>query len=457
MFIHMVVIVCLTCGCDNGTHHTSPPAATFPVVVFSDVHFNPFYDPSLFQTLVAADVSEWADIFKTSGITAPSAWGSQTNYPLLEITLSSIKQNLGESPMIIFTGDMLAVGFPQTFFSLYGSQDVAAMKTFAEKTVSFFMEQVRLAVGDIPVMFAVGNADSYSGYGPDSGFLSNTAELFYTHFLNGTVDHQAFLTTFASNGYYSAEPSGTDVMVIGLNTILFSPLVPGDHDSAVDTELSWLDSRLASARTDGKKVWILMHIPPGADLGSTASLVDDDGHIPSAAMMWKPDDQTRFLAILSAYSDVITMTLAGHTHMDEYRILSSSEVLEVTPSISPLFGNNPAFKIFTVSSDTGKPMDYQSIIYDLATTPEQFNSYYTFSEAYSVEGPLDHSLVHLFPVLAVDIEKQKTYRGHFFSGHNYTLPMPHTVKPITDTTWPVFWSGIGIMEQQEFIDSVNAY
>lgn len=75
MFILLVVIVCLNCGCDNGTHHTSPPAATIPVVVFSDVHFNPFYDPSLFQALVAADVSEWADIFKTSGITSSFSMG----------------------------------------------------------------------------------------------------------------------------------------------------------------------------------------------------------------------------------------------------------------------------------------------------------------------------------------------------------------------------------------------
>ena len=85
------------------------------------------------------------------------------------------------------------------------------------------MEQVRSSVGNIPVMFAVGNSDSYTGLGPDSSFLSNTAELYYTNFLNGTVDHQTFLNTFTSGGYYSAEPPGTNLMVIGLNTFEFSP------------------------------------------------------------------------------------------------------------------------------------------------------------------------------------------------------------------------------------------
>ena len=77
---------------------------------------------------------------------------------------------LGDSPLIIFTGDILGHNFPTTFFQLYyGNVDyptpddaaVTAMEAFADKTVAFFMGQVRLKIGNIPVMFAVGNADSY--------------------------------------------------------------------------------------------------------------------------------------------------------------------------------------------------------------------------------------------------------------------------------------------------------
>ena len=376
----------VACGGGSGSNNTNK---NFPVVVFSDVHFNPFYDPSLFPELVSADAGEWESIFKTSSISAPSVWGGDTNYPLLALALSSIRQNLGASPLIIFTGDILGHNFPQTFFKLYGSQnppsaaDVAAMKAFTDKTVAFFMEQVRSSVGNIPVMFAVGNSDSYTGLGPDSSFLSNTAELYYTNFLNGTVDHQAFLNTFTSGGYYSAEPTGTNLMVIGLNTFEFSPFFGDTTSSAVTAELAWFDSTLASAQARGKKVWLLMHVPPGADKYSTAQSVDTNGHITSATMMWNQDYQASFLQILSKYPGVITLTLAAHTHMDEYRILSSSDVLEITPSIAPYFGNNPAFKVFTFSHDTFKPTDYSSLNYDLATNPEQFNSYYTFSTAYS--------------------------------------------------------------------------
>jgi sphingomyelin phosphodiesterase acid-like 3 len=454
---------------------TSTTATSFPVVVFSDVHFNPFYDPSLVPALISAEADEWAGIFKTSSITAPSAWGTDTNYPSLELALSSIKQNLGSSPLVIYTGDVLGHGIPQYFYTtLTGTinprtpTEVAAMKAFTDKTAAFVMGQVRASVGNIPVLFAVGNCDSYSGHGPtspdsnfspSSTFLPDTAELFYSKFLNSTVDYKDFLSSFTSAGYYSAEPAGTNLMVIGLNTIVFSPGVPGDNDSIVNTELAWFDSRLASAKSDGKKVWLLMHAPPGADIGTTAESVGSNGQIASATMMWKPAYQTSFLQVLAKYPGIITLMLAGHTHMDEYRIPSSSDVLEITPAISPFFGNNPAFKVFTFASDTSKPTDYRSLNYDLAATPApgQFNSYYTFSIAYSMPGLLGDSLAQLFPTLAIDSAKQALYRGYYYSGHNSPNSAADThLNTITNTNWPVYWSGIGKMGQQELIDSVNS-
>jgi sphingomyelin phosphodiesterase acid-like 3 len=459
----VLLSICLTCGCSGGTSTTNNN--NFPVVVFSDVHFNPFYDPSLFQALNTADASQWATIFQTSSITAPSAWGSDTNYPLLVLTLSSIKQNLGASPLVIFTGDILGHYLPQTFYKLYDPPnannptpaDVAAMKSFTDKTVAFFMQQVRLNVGNIPVIFALGNADSYTGLGPDRNFLSDTAELYYTQFMNGIVDHQTFLTTFESGGYYSAEPAGMNLTVIGLNTFEFSPYFGNANLSAVTAELAWLDSTLASAQAKGRKVWLLMHVPPGADKYSTAQSADASGHIASATMMWVQDYQTTFLQILSKYPGLITHTFTAHTHMDEYRIMSPGNLAYTTPSIAPYFGNNPAFKVFTFSGDTLKANDYTSLNYDLGIMPAQFNSYYTFSTTYSMQGFLNDSLTQLYPQLAADSAKQASYRGSYFSGHNYTVPVGNEFYPITDKTWPVYLCGIGNMDPQELIDCVNAY
>ena len=207
-----------------------------------------------------------------------------------------------------------------------------------------------------------------------------------------------------------------------------------------------------------------MHIPPGADIDATAVKADNGriDIIKNAVMMWQPPPaytyQADFLTILANHPGVVTLTLAAHTHMDEFRIMSPAnatpaDVLEITPSITPIFGNNPAFKVFTFSRDTLKPIDYRSLNYDLATMPQRFHSYYTFSAAYCLSGYLNDSLAQLYPALPTGSSKQTLYRGHYYSGRNYT----NTTNPITDTNWPVFWCGIGIMDQTDFITCVNSY
>ena len=447
-----LAVVCLICGCGGNT------CDTYPVVVFSDVHFNPFYDPTLFQSLVSSDASQWAGIFAQSKISAPSTYGDDANYPLLVLALSGIKKNLGASPVIIYTGDVLGHNFAKTFFSLNGSEDVAALKSFADKTVSFFTKLVKSYVGDIPVMFVLGNADSYTGDGPDSTFLSNTADIFYSDWIGAAADYPEFLATYKAGGYYSAAPLGTNMMVIALNTFALSTLVLGDNDSEVQAQLAWLDSSLDSARRTGKNVWLLMHVPPGAYIGETAGELDPGGHLSSATMMLKPDYQESLLRILSKYSDIITIMLAGHTHMDEFRNiyggtpLQAQGFLEITPSIAPYFDNNPAFKIFAFSKSKNAPIDYRSLNCDLASKPVQFKTYYTFSKAYFDEHTnvlLNDALAELYPMLATDEAKQGLFRTYYFSGND-------SMNPITDANWKVFWCGIVKMTKQELIDCVNS-
>ena len=469
------VTICLNCGCGSSPRSNNPATtATFPAVVFSDVHFNPLDVPADCQALASADVSAWAGMLQASSTALP-AFHEDTNYHLLALALANIHQNLGKAPVAIFAGDLLVHRIANLYYQYCEgltagqptAQQVANMHAFADKTALFVMQQVRASLGNIPVMFVVGNNDSYTGLGPDSIFLADNVGPYYVSLVNGSsADYPEFFNSFTAGGYYSAEPLGKNLKVISLNTNLFAvpPPIPGlpSNDGAVYAELAWLDAQLALAQTAGQKVWLLMHVPPGADTCSTASNLAGGGSLTTAnaVMMWVPAYQESFLQIVAKYPGMITLTLGGHTHRDEFRILTSDEVLDIAPSISPYLGNDPAFEVYTFTQGTYMPMDYQSLNYDLAAAPAQFDRYYTFSSAYSTPGTLDAALEQLYPQLRTNSAKQALYMGQYNSGNNGQYSSggtPTNWNPISSTNWPVFACGVGKMAEADFIDCVNAY
>lgn len=463
----------LISGCGGVTNING--SDTFSVPVFSDVHFQPFINPlapngtslntatvaaniALVAQLDAVDTTEWPAIFQGSANApnfTPSAPGTDTNYALLGLAFASIKQNLGTSPAVLFTGDFLGHGVAQLYPVYSVNKTSAEAVAFADKTLTFVLQQIRAAVGSIPVYFALGNCDSYTGYGPDSMFLANNAQQLYALGLNSTGNEQDVIGSITNGGYYSIEPVDENLMIIGLNTIQFSPLVQNSDGSesdaaAVDAQLAWFDSQLAAAQTAGKKVWLLMHVPPGADEGTTAKSVNAAGHLASATMMWEPNYQATFLDTVAKYPGVIALTLAGHTHMDEYRIMSAGNVVEIIPGISPCFGNDPAYRVFAMDNVSLAPADYSAFNCNLAATQVQFNNYYQCSEAYPVQGTLGSSLELLCPQLVTSSALQTLYRGYYYSGNN-------AVNPITNTNWPVYWAGIDNMLAQDLTNAVNSY
>ncbi|MGA7522815.1 MAG: metallophosphoesterase [Acidobacteriaceae bacterium] len=451
-FLELAGAAALT-GCSGGKN--SLMSGSIPLLAFSDVHFDPFYtkNADVFQSLNQATFDQWQSIFESyesSSPTPPSAWGTDTNYPLLKLALASVQQNLGSSEVVIYTGDLLGHNIPGYYQAASGSSDQASMVAFTNNAAAFVMQRIRNAVGTIPVVFAVGNCDSYTGYGPDSTFLANTAEMYSSQMLHGIASYEDFASTFTTAGYYSAELFQGELLVIGLNTIMCSPLVPGDNSAAVTAQFAWLDAQLAAAQTAGQKVWILMHVPAGGFLAATAAGVDSSGHIASAVMMWEPDYQTAFLNALIKYPGVVSMMIAGHTHMDEYRMVLPGYVLEVAPGISPCFANDPAYKLFSLDVSTFAPSDYEAVKYSLAMLPEQFESYYTFTQRYGAADCSPASMEKLYPELVSSPALQAIFRQYYFCG-------AQPGNTITNLTWPVYWAGVGNATAEGIVAAVNSY
>lgn len=58
----------------------------------------------------------------------------------------------------------------------------------------------------------------------------------------------------------------------------------------------------------------------------------------------------RYLRITAAHRRTIAGSFAGHTHQDEFRI-ATGDFIHITPSVTPIFRNNPAFEIALTGTD----------------------------------------------------------------------------------------------------------
>jgi sphingomyelin phosphodiesterase acid-like 3 len=438
--VTLATVATLLGGCGNTA---AAPSTT--VVAFSDVHFDPFFDPSLLGALEAAPESQWASIFAGSAITGPGQYGHTTNHVLLQRSLAAIQAQ--HPAFVIFGGDILVQDFSTFYYALTRTQDQAAMKAFALKTVTFVVHQVRAALGTTPVYFTLGNWDDYAGsFGlqPDDPFLADTAALFFDGLLLGTTDRLAFEATYRAGGSYAVEVPGSNLVVVGLNTGFLAPQSTAAAD-AVTRELLWLDATLADVEASGKQAWLVLHAPPGGDLATTGGNVDPQGHIAQPTMMLQAGPQQRLLEILAAHRGALAAAFTGHTHMDEYRIAAIA--MQGLPGITSDMGNAPAFKAFTVSGGFAL-QDYVSWTLDLANPSSSFQPYYEFSTAYGLPAPLGTSLAALFFELMTSPAARSSYQGRYGSGHAPS-------KPITDLNWPVYWCGIAFMGSQGLADCVN--
>jgi len=505
LFFVILISVFSMFGCSGVSSVTTttppvtPPAsgASYQIVTISDLHFNPLYDSTLFQKLVNSlppppgnpnswNPSAWQTIFQGSSVQTPSAAGTDTNYKLLTYTLASMGQNMesNPSPIILFTGDLLGHNIPANYCIQYlisqsspvtnaaiascMAAQSAAIQEFINYTFTFVASQIQTAVGSAPVIYAPGNIDAYSGgYGPDPTFLQNNEPTVWNQFLEGAAD-PTFTTTFPGGGYYFFQyfpPNSktSPLRIIALNSNSFVQGSPTLSDDA-STELGWLGQQLQAAKTAGQKVWILMHVPPGMN----SQLIAQEAAVPSdvdendAAIMWNlnlnPTPQATFISTLQEYPGVVTLILAGHTHMDEFRILDSSgDVLEQLPGISPCFGNNPAYKVITVTQNTFTPTDYQSFDFNLASElPLPFLPLYDFSSTYGAQGTLANSLGQLYPQLNSNPSTQDMYTFLYTSGStsvNTVTGAPW--NPINDVNWPIFGCTIGYADQSDYVTCVD--
>ncbi|WP_457092665.1 metallophosphoesterase [Microvirga sp. P5_D2] len=377
------------------------PSGTIAVV--SDIHFNPFATPDLAPRLANSDPKEWASIFASMSEQKISGHGEDTNQALLASALGALSANARDADLLIVSGDLLAHRFEEIAAQVLGTtQDSGTIRELAAKTAIYVADALRAALPGRPVLVALGNNDSECGdykLEPGGAFLASLSNT--VRDLSG-ADHLAsdFQETFTAGGYFAMRhPTLKDVTILVVNDVLWSidyqDSCGADDNVTDDAMMAWLERQLEDARAAGRRIWLVHHIPVGIDPYETLHAPTGTSCPAQVAPFLKEPFASGFVMLLQKYAATVQAGFSGHTHQDSYRLVTDAgaavAIEKVTPSISPIFGNNPGFHIFEYDTHTGNLMDFSTwylsnLDQASATIPDEWQREYVFTQAYGEQA-----------------------------------------------------------------------
>jgi sphingomyelin phosphodiesterase acid-like 3 len=364
----------------------SQPTApgTAPVLMVSDIHFEPFWDPAKAAELAAAPTSGWQAILAS----APSpdretrfdalqqacqTRGDDTSYPLFASSLNAMKADAAGAKFVTVSGDLISHAFTCKFARVFPNAKPGEYSAFAEKIIEFVVNSLRNALPGVPVYASLGNNDSDCGdyeLDANNGFLNDTGKVLTADV--PAAESKLARRNFAIGGNFSVTLPApfAHTRLIVLDDVFmarnYQTCAGKDDPSEAKRQIAWLHSELDRARREKEKVWVIAHIPPGVDPHSTAAKGKNLCTGNSPTMFLSSGDLPEMLA---AYGDVISLAIFAHTHMDEMRLFPPVMSLEtpqpvpvkLVPSISPIDGNNPSFTVAQVDPGTATLVDYRVI------------------------------------------------------------------------------------------------
>jgi sphingomyelin phosphodiesterase acid-like 3 len=409
-------------------------------LIVTDIHFDPFTVPSLVPQLDQSPVSGWSGIFKAGAGGEVARYGNDAGYTLTVSALEAAAAQNMTYDYVLYTGDYLSHDFNRKYRRLAGPSS-QGHTSFAVKTARYVSRLLSETFPGVPLLGVMGNTDSACGdykIAPNSDFTAGIADQWAT--LSGQPDRFA---DFEAGGYYKvAHPTVADQDVIVLNNIFWTPRYwdrcsSGGGDPGREM-MSWLDRQLAETRQAGRKAQILLHVPPGINAFSTARHGGscDAGISP----FWRETYSDGFLALMRKYSGTVEYTFSGHTHMDSFAIIGNADgtpliASQITPSVSPIFGNNPAFAVFLYNRTSGNILDSATFYVSNLDAASQgarpdWQLEYVYRGTYSVPdlSPASRS------ALASRIKTDDTLRQRFIE----LYPVKATSNPIDSSNWKAF-------------------
>ncbi|KAG7911774.1 hypothetical protein KL906_001095 [Ogataea polymorpha] len=303
---------------------------------------------------------------------------------------TSLQQQLNLNyEFAIFTGDL--VDHDETQYITYESTLLAEESTFRD---------VKYQLGDIPMFPVLGNHDTFpygqlaqEKYGFSNKFDWNNelmAELWRDYDWIDFDEEQQVREHYT--GFSVKTKRGLKIIALNSNSWYISNLyafinISQDYDSF--GQFQFLVDELLDSESKDERVWLIMHVPAGADMLPVASQV--------------------FAQVVERFSPyTIAGIFNGHTHRDEFKVLYSgfngsnldAQTAEnaiantwIAPSVTSWIGLNPSFRFLEVDSKTFSVMNAYTYYFNLnetftnnGTEPE-WRLEYDARSAYGVNWP----------------------------------------------------------------------
>ncbi|HVN93446.1 MAG TPA: metallophosphoesterase [Terracidiphilus sp.] len=454
-----LLVLCVLTAVAGPSMKAEPPApkpAPVKALFVSDIHFDPFWDPSKLDRLRAAQVSEWktilaapeaadrAERFTQLEQTCKLRVSPDTSYELYAASLRAISTDAGKVRFVVLSGDLMAHEFQCKFMALAPQATPGEYRAFAEKTIEFVMRELRAALPGVPVYAALGNNDSDCGdYELDANgeFLKAIGDNMTADLPKG--DRASALRRFAEGGFYSARlPVPLErTRILVLDDLFMSQRYQtcgGKDDPApAAAQIAWLEQQLATARQHHEKVWVMTHIPPGVNIYATVTRGTDVCGGGKPQMFLKSDALADAIA---QYGDVIQLAIFAHTHMDELRLLKPKTqdgpqqgvAIKMVGSISPIGGNNPSFTVAEIDPATTEMKDYQ-VFAATDKTGAKWSEEYDFAKTYHEPAFTAATVGDLIAEFRADPSAQSAPSASYiqnFDSHGASLEV---LKPVWKT------------------------
>ena len=376
--------------------------ATIPVLMLSDIHFDPFRDQAKVAKLAAAPVSGWEAILKEPASATQAAdfaalqtackavKGVDTDESLFDASLTEEKSRTAGLKFVTVSGDLLVHQFDCRYKTTMKTDEGYA--DFASKTASYVMRRLE-ATFAVPVYLALGNNDSScKDYQLDlhDKLFTGTSEAVMAGLKGASpAELKKAKADYETGGYFgitlNAPMAKTRLLAIDDMYLSKKWKTCGAPDAAAPAAMmTWLKAELDAAAKHGERVWVMGHIPPGIDVYGTlkkGNVCKGDG--PDSYL--SPVGTETLGDVLAAHRE-IKLAIFGHTHMDEMKLLGSQDggvPMKGVPSISPVDGNLPSFTVAAIDPATATMLDYTVYVApNTKGTGSAWAREYSFDETY---------------------------------------------------------------------------